>query len=130
MLRKSMVTLGLPLIVVGALAGCETSARTDGAVLGGALGAGLGAIVGHQSGHQGEGALIGAGAGALVGAIAGDQVEQSRQRTGYYAQPPAPRYGSRYRSAPPPRGPGHWELRRVTTPSGETYEERVWVPHY
>lgn len=125
MLRKTLLYSVLSLALV-ALAGCETSPRTDGAVLGGALGAGLGAIIGHQSGHQGEGALIGAGAGALIGAIGGDQVEQSRRRTGYYSQQPAPTY----QSTPPPSGPGHWELRQRTAPSGEIYEERIWVPHY
>lgn len=125
MFRKILVSSTLAISSVIALAGCETSPRTDGALLGGALGAGLGAIIGHQSGHQGEGALIGAGAGALIGAIGGDQVEQSRRRTGYYSQrPPA------YQSAPPPSGPGHWELRQRQSPSGETYEERIWVPHY
>lgn len=124
MVPKSIILAALSLALVVALTGCETSPRADGAVLGGALGAGLGAIVGHQSGHQGEGALIGAGAGALIGAIAGDQVEQSRRRTGYYSQAPV------YRSAPPPSGAGHWEVRQRRAPSGELYEERVWVPHY
>jgi hypothetical protein len=69
----------------------------------------------------------------LIGAIGGDQVEQSRRRTGYYSQQPGysqPQPGPTYQSSPPPSGPGHWEVRRVTTPSGESYEERVWVPHY
>jgi len=28
----------------------------------------------------------------------------------------------------PPQGNGHYEVRTVTTPAGERYEERTWVP--
>jgi len=107
-----------------ALAGCNTTPAQDGAVLGGALGAGLGAIIGHQSGHQGEGALIGAGAGALTGALIGDSVDKAQRQPAYHQQP-APQ--------PQPQGRvqrGHYETRIVETPSGETYEERVWVRHH
>jgi len=105
--------------------GCNTTPTQDGALLGGALGAGLGAVVGHQSGHQGEGALIGAGVGALSGAIIGDQVDQDRHRT--YPQ-------NRHTHPQPTTQPtrtqnGHYDIRIVHTPSGETYEERVWVPY-
>ncbi len=96
-------------------AGCNTTPTQDGAVVGGLLGAGAGAIIGNQSGHAGEGALIGAGAGALTGAIVGDQVDERRQRRN---------------QAPPTRTQnGHYDVRIVRTPSGETYEERVWVPY-
>ena len=124
---KPFIYAALSITLVAVMAGCNTTPQTDGAVIGGGLGAGLGAIIGHQSGNQGEGALIGAGAGALIGALAGNEVEHKRQRSGYYAQQPPP---PTYQSAPPPSGPGHWEMRRVTTQSGETYEERIWVPHY
>lgn len=104
------------ILTAGALvAGCNTTPTQDGAVLGGALGAGAGAIIGNQSGHAGEGALIGAGAGALTGAIVGDQVDERRQRRN---QPPPSRTQN-----------GHYDTRIVRTPSGETYEERVWVPY-
>lgn len=98
-------------------AGCNTTPTQDGAVVGGALGAGAGAIIGNQSGHTGEGALIGAAAGALTGAIVGDQVDERRQR--------------RHQQNPPPvrTQNGHYDVRIVRTPSGETYEERVWVPY-
>ena len=119
----------LPIVAVvfsGALVtGCNTTPVQDGVVAGGLLGAGAGAIIGHQSGNQGEGALIGAAAGALAGALIGDQVDEQRtygnQRT--YSQP-APASSSR-----PTASGGHWETRRVTTQSGETYEERVWVEY-
>jgi uncharacterized protein YcfJ len=97
--------------------GCNTTPTQDGAVLGGALGAGAGAIIGNQSGHAGEGALIGAAAGALTGAIVGDQVDERRQR----------RYPRQ--AAPVRTQKGHYDVRIVRTPSGETYEERVWVPY-
>lgn len=107
------------------LSGCNTTPTQDGAILGGALGAGLGAVVGHQSGHQGEGALIGAGLGAITGAIVGDQVDESRNRT--YPQNrnthPQPT------TLPARTQNGHYDVRIVRTPSGETYEERVWVPY-
>lgn len=107
------------------LAGCNTTPVQDGAILGGALGAGTGAIVGHQSGRQGEGALIGAGLGAITGAIVGDQVDQNRR--GHYPQArqahPKPSAGA------PRTEKGHYDIRIVRTPSGETYEERVWVPY-
>ena len=101
-------------VLIALIAGCETTPTQQGAVIGGATGAGLGAIIGHQSGHQGEGALIGAAGGALTGALIGDRVDEKRKRRAAQGQQPAQR--------------GHYETRIVTTPSGETYEERVWVP--
>ncbi|NIA13862.1 MAG: glycine zipper 2TM domain-containing protein [Nitrospiraceae bacterium] len=109
--------LSVMLLSAGVLvlaAGCQTTPTQQGAVLGGALGAGAGAIIGNQSGHSGEGALIGAAAGGLTGALVGDQVDENRQRRAGQNQRPATR--------------GHYETRIVTTTSGETYEERVWVP--
>lgn len=97
------------------IAGCNTTPTQDGAVVGGVLGAGAGAIIGNQSGHAGGGALIGAGAGALTGAIVGDQVDERRQR--------------RNQSPPVRTQKGHYDIRIVKTPSGETYEEKVWVPY-
>jgi len=96
------------------VAGCATTPTQKGALIGGASGAGLGAVIGHQSGHQGEGALIGAAGGAIAGAVIGDQVKKKRQRQAGQNQQPVER--------------GHYETRIITTPSGETYEERVWVP--
>lgn len=106
------VVLGLGLM--GLLAGCETTPTQEGAVIGGALGAGAGAIIGNQSGHSGTGALIGGAAGALTGALVGDQVDENKKKKAAQNQRPA--------------GSGHYETRLVRTPSGETYEERVWVP--
>ena len=102
-------------------AGCNTTPVKDGAVLGTILGGGLGAVVGNQSGHAAEGALIGGAAGLLTGAAIGDAKKQGlkAQQQQQYAPPPA--------NAPVVRG--HYETRIVETPSGETYEERVWVPH-
>ncbi len=112
------ITLGCGLLIVLTV-GCETTPVQQGALMGGALGAGAGAIIGNQShGRGGEGALIGAAAGALTGALVGDQVEKSRQRG--YAQGQA--------ASQPQAVRGHYENRIVRTPSGETYEERVWVP--
>ena len=122
-----MKKIALSALLAGSLfaAGCNTTPTQDGAVLGGALGAGLGAIVGHQSGHQGEGALIGAAAGALTGAIVGDQVDEARNRTYPQNQHTHPQP-----TAQPARTQqGHYDIRIVRTPSGETYEERVWVPY-
>ena len=105
------------LLSVGVLilaAGCATTQTQKGALIGGTLGAGAGAIIGHQSGHAGEGALIGAAAGGLTGALVGDKVEDNQQKKAAQGQRPA--------------GKGHYETRIVTTTSGETYEERVWVP--
>lgn len=113
----------LPLVV-----GCQTTPAQDGAILGAALGAGLGAIIGHQSGHQGEGALIGAGAGALTGAILGDAVGEpvhghERHRHHYRASTPPTHQTTRVET-------GHYETRVVRSGTGETYEERVWIPHH
>ena len=114
-MRAGILAAAMACTVILVLAvGCETTPTQEGAVIGGALGAGAGAIIGHQSGHQGEGALIGGAAGALTGALVGDQVDESRKRKQQPAQPSAQR--------------GHYETRTVTTQSGETYEERVWVP--
>ena len=115
---KTLTTLVLTVSVAAALAGCNTTPVQDGAVLGGALGARTGAIIEHQVGKQGEGALIGAGLGALTGALVGDQVDQAGRQ-------PAPQ-ATAYRS-PAPAATGHYETHLVRTPSGETYEKRVWV---
>ena len=100
--------------VVFLLPGCETRAQ-EGALIGGGIGAGTGAIIGNQTGHAGGGAAIGGAIGALSGAIIGDQADQANRRQ---AAPPPPTRHQR----------GHYENRIVRTPSGETYEERVWVP--
>ena len=123
MLKK--LILSATLLGTTVLTGCQTTSTQEGAVIGGVLGGATGAIIGHQSGHQGEGALIGAGVGAITGAIVGDQVDQ-RERRNYpqnqntHPQPTA---------QPQHRQNGHYDVRIVRTPSGETYEERVWVPY-
>ena len=121
-MNKGLHVLAIALAAAVFTAGCQTSQGT-GTLVGGAGGAALGAIIGHQSGHGGEGALIGAAAGAMAGAIVGDQVDDNRRQD----------QGSRTQTAPPPaqtehRVHGRYETRVVETESGETYEERVWVP--
>lgn len=116
-----VVTAGGSLLLMG----CQTTPTQQGAVAGGLLGAGAGAIIGNQvDGKSGEGALIGAAAGALTGALVGDHVDERRDRR-------AGKQQQAQQAAPPPSAPasqrGHWETRTVTTASGETYEERVFV---
>ncbi len=122
--------MGIGLMAVALVSGCQTTPTQQGAVLGGALGAGLGTIIGHQSGQQLEGALIGAGAGAVAGALIGDQVDERRSpapQTAYVVeQRPVVR---EYRAVERQPVRGHYETRIVKSPGGETYEERVWVPH-
>ncbi len=117
-MKTNIAIFLLAAALLPATVGCNTTPTQDGAVLGGALGAATGAIIGHQSGKQGEGALIGAGTGALAGALIGDQVDErggiGRQSVAAPVSQPAE---------------GHYETRIVTAPSGEKYEERVWVPH-
>lgn len=110
--------------------GCNTTPTQEGAIAGGAIGAGAGAIIGNQvKGQSGEGALIGAGIGAITGALIGDQVDERRDRKAQQqpAQPVQQQVPVAQSQTPPPQR-GHWETRTVTTQSGETYEERVWVP--
>ena len=134
MKAKHALMIAALAMVVSPLLGCETTPVQQGAMEGSLLGAGLGAIIGNQSHSRGgEGALIGAGAGALAGALLGDQVQKNRETRPAYSSPqPQPQV-----QAPPPPQPapsstvvesGHYETRLVRTPSGETYEERVWVP--
>lgn len=104
-------------LLMATFTGCQTTPTQDGAVVGGALGAGAGAIIGHQQGKQGEGALIGAASGALIGALVGDQVDERRSRQAYAGQQQTSHVVT-----------GHYETRIVRGPSGERYEERVWVP--
>ncbi len=108
------------------LPGCITTPTQQGAAVGGALGAGAGAIIGNQSGNPITGALIGGAAGGLAGALIGDQVGKNQQRQTAPASTystPAPTY------APQPQPQrGHYETRVVVSPSGERYEERVWIP--
>jgi surface antigen len=125
--KRIGITLVAGLMVIG-LSACQTTPVQDGAIVGGALGSAAGAIIGHQSGRQGEGALIGAGVGALTGALIGDDIGR-RQR--YYAPAPVgysapPRAYAPPVSAQPTRG--YYETRVVRGSSGETYEERVFVP--
>ncbi|MDQ1256300.1 MAG: hypothetical protein QG656_896 [Candidatus Hydrogenedentes bacterium] len=111
-------------VMTAVLMGCATTPAQQGAVAGGLIGAGAGAIIGNQSGHAGEGALIGAGAGALAGALTGDAIDEAGDRAA--ARPvaaPAP-----VATGVRPVQSGHYETRLVRAPSGETYEERVWVP--
>lgn len=122
---KRLIILALTTALVTSFAGCNTTPVQDGTVVGGLLGAGTGAILGHQVGKQGEGALIGAGIGALTGALVGDQVDKAGRQPApapIAAAPPS----TAYRSSAAP-ATGHYETRLVRTPSGETYEERVWV---
>lgn len=129
MRAKHALTLIALAILISPVMGCNTTPVQDGAVAGGLLGAGAGAIIGNQvHGQSGEGALIGAATGALAGALIGDQVGKSRE-----SQPVAVAPVQR-QVVTPPAPPstvvesGHYETRLVRTPSGETYEERVWVP--
>ena len=126
MKARAVARVLIAALVMPLLPACNTTPTQEGAVAGAALGAGAGAIIGHQQGKQGEGALIGAAAGALAGALIGDQVDERRsQRQTQQVQ--------QVQAAPPSSGTtvfqkGHYETRVVKTESGETYEERVWVP--
>ena len=133
MVRKVISIVLATGMLAGLSLGCNTTPTQDGAIIGGALGAASGAVIGHQSGRrQGEGALIGAGVGALTGALIGDQVDEHRQRHRGTAYQPAPSPARSYHGYPAGQSTrverGRYETRIVTTPSGETYEERVWVP--
>lgn len=121
-----IIPLGLAVAVV--LTGCQTTPVQEGALIGGALGSGAGAIIGHQRGYGGEGALIGAGTGALAGALIGDHMEKNRRQYHQAPQSYQPRQSAAPASGPAPVERGRYVTRLVTTESGETYEERVWVP--
>jgi surface antigen len=128
MLWKRIGSVLLASVFVLALSACNTTPVQDGVVAGGLLVSAAGAIIGHQSGRQGEGALIGAGLGALTGALIGDDIGR-RQR--YYAPAPAGQYAPPRAYAPPVSAQptrGYYETRVVRGSSGETYEERVFVP--
>lgn len=114
---KKLLAATVALVLLVVLSGCATTPAKDGALIGGALGAGLGAIIGNQSGHQGEGALIGAGAGLLSGALVGRAQRQAANASRAVAAHSHERVQR-----------GRYVTRIVTAPSGETYEERVWVP--
>ena len=125
--QHAIATLVLSAALVLLLVGCETTPTQQGALVGGVLGAGAGAVIGNQShGQGGTGALIGGAVGALGGALVGDQVGQSRRRAA--AQPTLPPPPSAPAPAPVITERGHYENRIVRTASGETYEERIWVP--
>jgi len=137
LLTKSLAVLAIAAFGIG----CATPAQR-GAVTGGAVGAGLGAIIGGASGAPGIGAAIGAGVGAATGAVIGDQVDHDRYGDRPHYHTTSGTYVYEERVAPPPANPparhfsnsykveeGHYEVRLVRAPSGEYYEERVWVPH-
>ena len=122
--------------------GCATPAQR-GALGGSIVGAGLGAIIGGASGNPGVGAAIGAGVGGVTGALIGDAEDHARYGDSTHYHTPSGTYVYREPTAPPPPPPaaapshfstsyrladGHYETRLVRSPSGEYYEERVWVP--
>ncbi len=124
--------------------GCATPAQR-GALGGSVVGAGLGAIIGGASGNPGVGAAIGAGVGGVTGALIGDAEDHERYGHSPHYHTTSGTYVYRDRVAPPPPPParpapshfstsyrveeGHYEIRLVRAPSGEYYEERVWVPN-
>ena len=117
--RSIRTCVAVTLVAAAICAGCQTTPTQQGAVAGAAIGSAAGAIIGHQQGKQGEGALIGAAAGALGGALIGDQVDERRDRQARTRQQVV---------VPTESAPrGHWEMRTLTAPSGEKYEDRVWV---
>ena len=136
---KSRILIPAILLSGMVLSGCATTQTgQEGSVLGGLLGATAGAIIGHQTGDAGEGALIGAGLGAIAGGAIGDSQENTRYNGRYNTTEeivyrPAPvRYEVRtvrtvHRTVPVRRVAGHYETRLVRGPSGETYEERIWI---
>jgi osmotically inducible lipoprotein OsmB len=126
-MKAKFLYAAMALVLLAGSLGCNTTPTQDGAVAGGLLGAAAGAIIGNQShGRSGEGALIGAGLGALTGALVGDQVDEHRTR--YHRAPVAAAPAPAATASPAPVVYGHYETRIVRAPSGETYEERVWVP--
>lgn len=112
MLRKTLIAMCLLALSGALLPACKTTPTRQGALIGGSIGAVTGAVVGHQQGKGAEGAAIGAAAGGLAGALIGDTVDERRDSKAQQQQSQT----------------GHYETRTVRTPSGETYEERVWVP--
>lgn len=124
---KTQITFVLFVGAAMALSGCTTTQGQDGAVLGGLLGATAGAIIGNQSGDAGEGALIGAGLGAIAGGAIGESSANKTYTRTVYREVPAPRQVVVTERRPVRRAAGHYEVRLVRTPSGETYEETVWV---
>lgn len=119
------VTGLVTVLLAASLAGCATTPTQQGAVAGGLLGAVAGGVIGHQSGARDQGAVIGAGAGALVGALIGDQVDEYRDRRAAapVVIPRTTAIGAQ------PVVTGRYETRLVRAPSGELYEERVWLPY-
>lgn len=59
------------LMIVGGLAGCQSTQQSNNAVTGGLLGAGAGAIVGGLATGRADGALAGAAIGGVGGAVIG-----------------------------------------------------------
>lgn len=113
MTNRTLVVAVLLVLAATLLPACASTPARQGAVIGGATGALIGGIVGHQDGKAAEGAGIGAAVGGLTGALIGDTVDERRDRQAQQQQQPQA---------------GHYETRIVRTPSGESYEERVWVP--
>jgi surface antigen len=125
---ERLAAITLAAVMVLGLSACQTTPVQDGIVAGGLLGSAAGAIIGHQSGRQGEGALIGAAAGALTGALIGDDIARQQR---YHAPAHAGHYAPPRAYAPPATAQptrGYYETRVVRGPTGETYEDRVFVP--
>ena len=126
---KAMTLMVVLAVAAAGLTGCATMTPTQGGALTGAtIGAGTGALIGGASrGRAGEGALVGAAVGGLSGALVGDAIDESRttrvQNEVVVHEPERVRRVQTERVET-----GRYETRIVRTPSGETYEERVWVP--
>ena len=125
MMRRVLMSLTVLSAAVAA-SGCVSTPVQEGALAGGLFGAGLGAIIGAAAGDPGTGAVIGAGIGAAAGALAGDAAQQEAFAR-HHETHRAPVETGPVR-APVSRERGHYEIRLMRGPTGETYEERVWVP--
>lgn len=77
------ILLGMTVLAVAGVTGCQSMDGHEGAVIGGAAGAAGGALIGSAaagSGNRGTGAAIGAVVGGAAGAIAGDQLHDKKQK--------------------------------------------------
>ncbi len=76
-MKKMMLPLALPLVLIVPLAACSNMTPTEQRALSGtAIGAAGGAAIGAIAGNAGLGAVIGAGAG-LAGGLIYDQVKKN-----------------------------------------------------
>ena len=125
-MRTQILLVGLLVLALVALPGCQMNERLSGTAIGGVAGIGVGALAGGFGG-----AVIGGAGGALVGYLVGDYICDQRERgrpnvfgdAGQTYTPPGP--ATQYAQAPLPQQPQADPYAHAKNEASYAYPEMV-----